>query len=93
MLREIQKLWRHDRSVIEGFDESDAPNFSFATTFSFTAGTKALGEEVCARAITSTFGDYGFRLILSTSTQLSLQTQSTNACMKMLTRFHTAATL
>lgn len=48
-LLEIRDLVERDRSVVHGFTETDAPNFSFRDgPCSFYSGTKALGEEAIA---------------------------------------------
>lgn len=42
----VRKLWQADPSILHGFTEQDAPNFSFRDPpCSFYSGTKALGEE------------------------------------------------
>ena len=49
MKPEIQALLVKDRSAVEGFLETDEPNFSFRRPpCSFYSGTKALGEEAIA---------------------------------------------
>lgn len=51
MRPDLQAIWQQDRSVINGFTEDDAPNFSFRSPpCSFYSGSKALGEEVLADA-------------------------------------------
>ena len=47
----LQKLVQHSPSAVQGFAETDAPNFSFrAPPCSFYSGAKALAEEALAHA-------------------------------------------
>ena len=47
----LQKLVQHSPSAVQGFTETDSPNFSFrAPPCSFYSGTKALAEEALAHA-------------------------------------------
>ena len=48
---EFQSVLARDRTMIQGFSETDEPNFTFRRPpCSFYSGTKALGEEVLAAA-------------------------------------------
>lgn len=51
MRPDVQAHWTSNRGRLQGFAESDPPNFSFRSPpCSFYSGTKALGEEVLASA-------------------------------------------
>ncbi len=59
---DIRRVWESNPQAIQGFKETDPPNFTFESPpCSFYSGLKAVSEQILAGTSRSISGDYAFR--------------------------------